>query len=57
MSSSCCGGSAKSELKNIATTAATPAVEATSQQPVANTEKSGCCSDKSEKGEKHGCGC
>jgi hypothetical protein len=57
MSGSCCGGSPKSEPAKVAMTAAPQATEAAAEQPAANTNKSGCCSDKPAKSEKRGCGC
>jgi hypothetical protein len=57
MSSSCCGGSPKSEPNKVAMTAAPQATEAAAEQPTANSQKSECCNDKSAKNEKHGCGC
>ena len=57
MSSSCCGGSSKSEPNKVAMTSAPQTTEAATKQPAANSEKSECCNDKPAKNEKHGCGC
>jgi hypothetical protein len=55
MSSSCCGGSPKSEPANAAMTAVPQATAA--EQPTAKSDKSDCCKDKPAKSEKHSCGC
>ena len=55
MSSSCCGGSPKSEPANAAMTAVPQAAAA--EQPTAKSDKSDCCKDKPAKSEKHSCGC
>ena len=57
MSGSCCGGSAKPEQTEVATTPAPQALEAVAQQPTANSQKTECCNGKPEKNEKDGCGC
>ena len=55
MSSSCCGGSAKSEPTKVPAIA--QATAAAAEQPAAKSDKSECCNDKPAKSEKHGCGC
>ena len=58
MSSSCCGGSPKSETANVAMTAVPQATAAAAEQPTAKSEKSECCKDKpAATSQKHGCGC
>ena len=57
MSSSCCGGSPKSEPANVLMTAVQQATAAAAEQPTAKSDKSECCNDKPAKSEKHGCGC
>ena len=57
MSSSCCGGSAKSEPTKVAVSAIAQATAAAAEQPAAKSDKSECCNDKPAKSEKHGCAC
>ena len=57
MSSSCCGSSRKTEPSNVAMVPTPKATEATAQPSAENSHKSECCTDKSTKSEKHGCGC
>ena len=57
MSSSCCGGSPKSEPANVAMPAVPQATAAAAEQPTAKSDKSECCNDKPATSEKHGCGC
>ena len=57
MSSSCCGGSPKSEPTKVSTTIVPQATKAATEQPAANSHKSECCNDKPEKNEKRGCDC
>jgi hypothetical protein len=57
MSSSCCGGSSKTETNKVATVAVTPVANAAAQQPATHADKDGCCGGKAEKAEKHSCGC
>jgi hypothetical protein len=57
MSGSCCGGSPKSKPAKVTMTAEAQATEATTGQPAANTQKSGCCNDKPKESEKRGCCC
>ena len=55
MSGSCCGGLTKSEPVKAGTTVAPEAVAVKS--PVARSDNSECCNEKSAKSEKQGCGC
>jgi hypothetical protein len=57
MSGSCCGGSPKSEPAKVTMLAEVQPTEATTEQPAANTQKSGCCNDKPKESEKRGCCC
>jgi hypothetical protein len=57
MSSSCCGGSPKSEPANVAMPPVPQATAAAAEQPTAKPDKSECCNDKPATSEKHGCGC
>jgi hypothetical protein len=55
MSSSCCGGSSKSEPNKVAATLATQATAPAAEKPAEN--KSECCKDTPAKSEKSGCCC
>ena len=57
MSGSCCGGSTKSELTNVALPTVQQATETLAEQPAAKSSKGECCNDKPAKSEKRGCGC
>ena len=57
MSSSCCGGSAKSETTKAAASNVPKTADAATKPSAVNSPKSECCQDSPAKGEKQGCCC